>query len=97
MLWRRRSVISRTEPGHQYHLNGVFYGMRFQIPAMLQAGAEHCAIVNMGSIHSAVANIGMGSIPRPSMVIGLTRNAAAEYGPKGLRINQGRAISIRRR
>ena len=70
------------------NLNGVFYGMRFQIPAMLQAGAEHCAIVNMGSIHSAVANIGMGSYTASKHgVIGLTRNAAAEYGPKGLRIN----------
>src|SRR5687767_3919542 len=33
------------------NLNGVLYGMRYQIPAMLQAGPQGCAIVNMASIH----------------------------------------------
>ena len=28
------------------NLNGVLYGMRYQIPAMLTAGAKACAIVN---------------------------------------------------
>ncbi|AIL62270.1 SDR family NAD(P)-dependent oxidoreductase [Pseudomonas alkylphenolica] len=70
------------------NLNGVFYGMRAQIPALLAAGAENCAIVNMASIHSAVANIGMGGYTAAKHgVIGLTRNTAAEYGAQGLRIN----------
>jgi NAD(P)-dependent dehydrogenase (short-subunit alcohol dehydrogenase family) len=45
------------------NLSGVLYGMRYQIPAMLSAGAPHCAIVNMASIH------GTGStawVPRTS-------------------------------
>jgi NAD(P)-dependent dehydrogenase (short-subunit alcohol dehydrogenase family) len=37
------------------NLNGVLYGMRYQIPAMLRTGARECAIVNMTSIHGTVA------------------------------------------
>ncbi|HSA57129.1 MAG TPA: glucose 1-dehydrogenase [Gemmatimonadaceae bacterium] len=70
------------------NLNGVLYGMRYQIPAMLQAGARHCAIVNMASIHGTVAAIGNGAYTTAKHgVVGLTKNAAAEYGPQGLRVN----------
>ena len=70
------------------NLNGVLYGMRYQIPAMLKAGAKACAIVNMASIHGTVAAIGNGAYTAAKHgVVGLTKNAAAEYGPKGLRIN----------
>jgi NAD(P)-dependent dehydrogenase (short-subunit alcohol dehydrogenase family) len=70
------------------NLNGVLYGMRYQIPAMLEAGARNCAIVNMASIHGAVAAIGNSAYTAAKHgVVGLTRNAAAEYGPQGLRIN----------
>jgi len=70
------------------NLNGVLYGMRYQIPAMLKAGAHGCAIVNMASIHGAVAAVGNGAYTAAKHgVVGLTRNAAVEYGPQGLRIN----------
>lgn len=70
------------------NLNGVLYGMRYQIPAMLDAGPEHCAIVNMASVHGTVAAIGNGAYTAAKhAVVGLTKNAAAEYGPQGLRIN----------
>ena len=70
------------------NLNGVLYGMRYQIPAMLRAGAGECAIVNMASIHGTVAAIGNGAYTAAKHgVVGLTKNAAAEYGPQGLRIN----------
>ena len=70
------------------NLNGVLYGMRYQIPAMLTAGASECAIVNMASIHGTVAAIGNGAYTAAKHgVVGLTKNAAAEYGPQGLRIN----------
>lgn len=70
------------------NLNGVLYGMRYQIPAMLQAGPRQCAIVNMASIHGTVAAIGNGAYTAAKHgVVGLTKNAAAEYGPQGLRIN----------
>ena len=70
------------------NLNGVLYGMRYQIPAMLRTGARECAIVNMASIHGTVAAIGNGAYTAAKHgVVGLTKNAAAEYGPQGLRIN----------
>jgi NAD(P)-dependent dehydrogenase (short-subunit alcohol dehydrogenase family) len=70
------------------NLSGVLYGMRYQIPAMLRAGAGKCAIVNMASIHGTVAAIGNGAYTAAKHgVVGLTKNAAAEYGPQGLRIN----------
>jgi NAD(P)-dependent dehydrogenase (short-subunit alcohol dehydrogenase family) len=70
------------------NLNGVLYGMRYQIPAMLKAGARGCAIVNMASIHGTVAAPGNGAYTAAKHgVVGLTKNAAAEYGAQGLRIN----------
>jgi NAD(P)-dependent dehydrogenase (short-subunit alcohol dehydrogenase family) len=70
------------------NLNGVLYGMRYQIPAMLDTGPEQCAIVNMASIHGTVAAIGNSAYTAAKhAVVGLTKNAAAEYGPQGLRIN----------
>ncbi len=70
------------------NLNGVLYGMRYQIPAMLQTGPEKCAIVNMASIHGTVAAIGHGAYTAAKHgVVGLTKNAAVEYAPMGLRIN----------
>ena len=70
------------------NLNGVLYGMRYQIPKMLQAGAQECAIVNMASIHGMVAALGSSAYTAAKHgVVGVTRNAAAEYGPQGLRIN----------
>jgi NAD(P)-dependent dehydrogenase (short-subunit alcohol dehydrogenase family) len=70
------------------NLNGVLYGMRYQIPQMLEAGGENCAIVNKASIHGTVAAIGNGAYTAAKHgVVGITKNAAAEYGPQGLRIN----------
>lgn len=70
------------------NLNGVLYGMRYQIPAMLEAGADKAAIVNVSSIHGAVAAPNNAAYTAAKHgVIGLTKNAAAEYGPKKLRIN----------
>jgi NAD(P)-dependent dehydrogenase (short-subunit alcohol dehydrogenase family) len=70
------------------NLNGVLYGMRYQIPAMLEGAPHDCAIVNMASIHGTVAAIGNGAYTAAKHgVVGLTKNAAAEYGPRGLRIN----------
>lgn len=70
------------------NLNGVLYGMRYQIPAMLEAGAGESSIVNMASIHGTVAAIGNAAYTAAKHgVVGVTKNAAAEYGPQGLRIN----------
>lgn len=70
------------------NLSGVLYGMRYQIPQMLKAGAGHSAIVNMASVHAMVAALEHGAYTAAKHgVVGLTKNAAAEYGPRGLRIN----------
>lgn len=70
------------------NLNGVLYGMRYQIPQMLAAGAAECAIVNIASVHAAVAAPGNGAYTAAKHgVVGITKNAAVEYGPQGLRIN----------
>jgi len=55
---------------------------------MLKVGARSCAILNMASIHGMVAAVGNGAYTAAKHgVVGLTRNAAAEYGPEGLRVN----------
>lgn len=70
------------------NLNGVLYGMRYQIPEMLKSGAKDSAIVNMASVHGSVAAINNGAYTAAKHgVVGLTKNAAAEYGAQGLRIN----------
>lgn len=70
------------------NLSGVLYGMRYQVPAILAAGASEGAIVNMASIHGAVAAPGNAAYTAAKHgVVGMTKNAAAEYGAQGLRVN----------
>jgi NAD(P)-dependent dehydrogenase (short-subunit alcohol dehydrogenase family) len=70
------------------NLNGVLYGLRAEIPAMLEAGAQESAIVNMASIHGTVAAPNNAAYTAAKHgVVGLTKNAAVEYGEAGLRIN----------
>ncbi len=68
------------------NLSGVFYGMKYQIPAMLKGGGG--SIVNIGSI---LSQVGFANAPAYTAakhgVLGLTRTAALEYGAQGVRIN----------
>lgn len=69
------------------NLNGVLYGMRYQLPAIEQAGGG--AIVNMSSIHGSVGT-GVGASAYTAAkhgVVGLTKQAGIDYGPRGVRIN----------
>jgi NAD(P)-dependent dehydrogenase (short-subunit alcohol dehydrogenase family) len=49
------------------NLNGVFYGMRYQIPAMMEAGGG--AIVNMASILGSVGFMNARPMSPPSMAL----------------------------
>lgn len=71
------------------NLNGVAYGNHYQIAQFLrQKDTTKCAIVNMSSIHGTVAILDHAAYTASKhAVIGLTKNAAAEYGSKGIRVN----------
>lgn len=67
-------------------LGGVFYGLKYEIPAILASGGG--AIVNLSSANGAVGVAGLGPYTAAKHgIVGLTRSAALEYAAQGLRIN----------
>jgi NAD(P)-dependent dehydrogenase (short-subunit alcohol dehydrogenase family) len=71
------------------NLSGVFFGMKYQIAAMLQNGqGGGGSIINVASILGAV---GFATSPAYTAakhgVLGLTKAAALEYGAQGVRVN----------
>ncbi|WP_029038639.1 SDR family NAD(P)-dependent oxidoreductase [Salinimicrobium xinjiangense] len=68
------------------NLHSVFYGMKYQIEAMLKNGQG--SIVNISSILGSVGFEGSaGYVAAKHALNGMTRTAALEYSGQGIRIN----------
>jgi NAD(P)-dependent dehydrogenase (short-subunit alcohol dehydrogenase family) len=69
------------------NLDGVFYSMRYELPA-IEAAGRGGAIVNVASILGSVGFAGSPAyVAAKHGVVGLTKAAAAEYAARGIRIN----------
>lgn len=67
------------------NLNGVFYGLHYQLPEIQKVGGS---IINMASILGAVGFAQSSAyVAAKHGVVGLTKSASWEYAAKGVRIN----------
>lgn len=88
---RATSVVDLTEEDWDLvvdtDLKGVWFSMKFELPAMLRSGGG--AIVNVASVLGLVGfdDISPAYVAAKHGVVGLTRAAAQQYATQGIRVN----------
>jgi acetoacetyl-CoA reductase/3-oxoacyl-[acyl-carrier protein] reductase len=89
-ITRDRSIVKMSDEEWQsvlqVNLTGAFYLMRAAAPAMMAAG--YGRIVNIISINGLRGKFGQGNYAASKAgLVGLTKTAAREFGPKGVTVN----------